>query len=255
MPKKSFFWKQVQVVTLANLKSRYRKTFAGFVWVLLSPMITFGVQGLVFSYFLKIDVDSYLLFLVSGLIPWIFVSQTLEMSTPVFVVSGDLMKSFSVSPLVYLSAQVLDNLINFIVGFILVLLFMGFWLGGLGWHLLFLPLPILILSAGVFALSWIFATLQVFFRDTRFLIRFLMHIGFFLTPVFYPRQFIPQGLDWIASLNPFFHLIYPFQILIYNFNGTAFVQALGIAALTSVLLNAFAVTLWDRSRNMVYFYV
>lgn len=255
MPKKSFFWKQVHAVTLANLKSRYRKTFAGFIWVLLSPMITFGVQGLVFSYFLKINVDSYLLFLVSGLIPWIFISQTLEMSTPVFVVSGDLMKSFSVSPLVYLSAQVLDNLINFIAGFILVLLFMNFWFGEAGWHLVFLPLPILVLSAGVFALSWIFATLQVFFRDTRFLIRFLMQISFFLTPVFYPREFIPQVLDWMVVLNPFFHLIYPFQVLIYNFNGAAFMQSMGVAVFVSLWLNAFALVLWDRSRNMVYFYV
>ena len=115
MSETKIFLSQVNALTVASLKGRYRKTAAGLLWVVLNPLLTFGVQALVFGYFIKMDVDNYLLYLVAGLIPWIFISQTLEMTTPVFVASGALMKSFAASPLVYLCSQVADNFFNFLI--------------------------------------------------------------------------------------------------------------------------------------------
>jgi ABC-type polysaccharide/polyol phosphate export permease len=251
----TYFWRQVHAVTVANLKSRYRKTVAGFLWVVLNPVISFGVQGLVFGRFLKIGVDDYLLFLVSGLIPWIFLSQTMEMCTPVFAVSGPLMKSFSVSPLVYLSAQVLDNIINFIAAFALVLTALAIYYGYTGGPVFLVVLPFLAICWGAFGISWLLATLQVFFRDTRFLIRFVVQIGFFLTPVFYPPEFIPEAFRWFVDVNPLFYLISPFQILIHDYHGGLFWQALLKAFFVSFLINVFASWVWRRCRNLVYFYV
>jgi ABC-type polysaccharide/polyol phosphate export permease len=255
MRKASVFWRQTKVMTVANLKCRYRKTLAGFLWVVLNPMITFSVQALVFGKFLKIDVEHYLLFLVSGLVPWIFIAQTLEMSAPVFLASGPLLKSFSASPLVYLSAQVFDNLINFAAGFLLALFPIWFLSGTLGWHLLLLPFAMLTLALGVFATAWLLATFQVFFRDTRFLISFAAQVGFFLTPIFYPRSFVPAGLQWLTAINPIYRLISPFQVLIHDYSRPAFSAAIGGAALTAALLWALALAVWWRRRNLVYFYV
>lgn len=255
MSERAIFWRQAKALTVANLKCRYRKTVAGFLWVILNPLITFGVQALVFSQFLKLDVRHYLLFLVSGLVPWIFVAQTLEMSTSVFVQSGQLMKSFSASPLVYLSAQVFDNLINFVVGFAIALLPIWLVSAGLSWHILLLPLPIIVLAVGVFALAWLLAVLQVFFRDTRFLISFALQVGFFLTPIFYPRDFVPHGLRWLIAINPLYYMIEPFQILIHSYEPAAFAAATGTAALTAMLLWAAALWVWSSRRNLVYFYV
>ncbi len=252
----SIFWRQTKVMTIANLKCRYRKTVAGFLWVVLNPMITFSVQALVFSYFLKIDVDRYLLFLVAGLVPWIFIAQTLEMSAPVLLASGPLLKSFPASPLVYLSAQVLDNLINFAAGFAIALVPIWIFSGGVvGWQLLLLPFAMLALALGVFALAWLLSTLQVFFRDTRFLISFGAQVGFFLTPIFYPRAFVPEGLQWLTAVNPIYRLIAPFQILIHDFSWNAFLPALTWAFVTAAALWFAAAWVWVRKRNQVYFYV
>jgi len=251
----AIFWRQTKALTLAGLKSRYRKTVAGFLWVVLNPMVTLGVQALVFSQFLKIDVDNYILFLIAGLVPWIFISQTLEMSTSIFVNSSQLMKSFSASPLVYLSAQVFDNIINFVAGFALALLLVWILTTGLTWKVVLLPLPIIVLSFGVFALAWLLATLQVFFRDTRFLITFALQLGFFLTPIFYPKAFVPEGLRWLVDINPLYHLIAPFQALIHGGNGAQFAYSLAAAAGTSALLWLLASLVWWRRRNMVFFYV
>ncbi|MGZ3722399.1 MAG: ABC transporter permease [Bdellovibrionales bacterium] len=249
------FWIQSKALTFANLKCRYRKTLAGFLWVFLNPLISFSVQAVAFGHFLKIDVHHYLLFLVAGLLPWMFIAQTLEMSVGIFVNSGSLIKSISASPLVYLSAQILDNLLNFIVAFLMILLLVSFFEGGRALPLLLLPLPLLSLVIGVFALAWCFAIAQVFFRDTRFLLSFALQAAFFLTPVFYPKTLIPPGLQWLTALNPLFQLIDPFQILIHDFYPKTFFLALLSSFLTSFILLAIAFLVWRRQKSEVFLHV
>ena len=76
------FIRQLISLTFANMKARYRKTLAGFIWVILNPIILYSVQSIVFRKILKIDVPDYSLFLMGGLLPWIFITNTLEMSIP-----------------------------------------------------------------------------------------------------------------------------------------------------------------------------
>ncbi len=249
------FWTQSKALTLANLKCRYRKTVAGFLWVFLNPLISFSVQAVAFGHFLKIDVEHYLLFLISGLLPWMFIVQTLEMSSTVFVNSGQLIKSIPVSPLVFLMAQALDNLVNFIAAFILILVIGAAIEGGPVSPWLLLVFPMIPLLAGVFALSWLFATAQVFFRDTRFIVSFGLQACFFLTPIFYPRSFIPEALQWMVTVNPLFHLINPFQILIHDFDWQAFQWAMAGSLLTSGLLLSAAIVSWQSRRHSVYLHV
>jgi lipopolysaccharide transport system permease protein len=249
------FFRQSRALTLANLKCRYRKTWAGFLWVVLSPTITFSAQAIVFGQFLRLQMDHYLLFLVSGLIPWLFVAQTLEMSASVFVNSGPLMKSFRTSPMIYLTAQVFDNLINFVCSFALALIPIWIFSGGFHLYSFLLPLPLVTLAVGVYHIAWLLAVAQVFFRDTRFLVSFALQVFFFLTPIFYPPQNIPPSMQWLIILNPIYYLISPFQILIYNFDATTFSLALIKAVGACAVLASAARVIWERSRNRVYFYV
>ena len=68
--------KQSVALTIANMKSRYRRTFAGFIWVIMNPILVFLIQNFVFRNILNIKIDHYVLFLLGGLLPWIFISQT-----------------------------------------------------------------------------------------------------------------------------------------------------------------------------------
>jgi len=249
------FWTQAWALTLANLKSRYRKTWVGFLWVVLNPMIAFTVQAVAFGHFLKIDVHQYLLYLVAGLLPWMFIVQTLEMSATVFVNAGSLIKSILVSPMVFLLAQVIENLVNFIAAFLVLLSIVFAIEGGEVWTLVLLPLPLVSLVLGVFALSWVLATTQIFFRDTRFVVSFGLQICFFLTPIFYSRELIPPQWQWLVIVNPFFHLIAPFQVLIHDFTWSSFGSSLVASYLVSGLLLGCAGWIWQRQKSLVYFYV
>src|SRR3954465_5069767 len=145
------FVRQSRALTAANLKSRYRRTIAGFLWVVLNPLIQFGVQSAIFRHVLKIQVNNYLIFLLSGLLPWIFITQSMDMCTSLFVTSGNVLKSFRLNPLVLLTAQLLDNLLNFLAAFLIIFVALLFHMGG-ETHLnglLFTPIAVLVLLTGV----------------------------------------------------------------------------------------------------------
>ena len=69
-------WQQIKVLTVANMKARYRKTMIGFFWVVLGPILMYSVQAFVFQKFLKLELHNYYLFLLGGLLPWIFITSS-----------------------------------------------------------------------------------------------------------------------------------------------------------------------------------
>jgi lipopolysaccharide transport system permease protein len=247
-----FFWRQVSELTVASLKSRYRKTWAGFLWVILNPLLQFGVQGLVFKKFLRLEIPDYYLFLLGGLLPWVFISQTVQMSTPVFVSSAPLLRSFRVDPLVIIGSQILDNFINFLMSFVLLLL--PFYLGTdrSSALLLLLPVAFVPLLIGTIGLSVFLSTLNVFFRDTNFVMGFIFSLLFFLTPIFYPREYVPMEWQWLIDVNPLLYLIDPFRALVHSASISEFGVALVKSTLVALGLGVAGIILWKRKRNAFY---
>ncbi|MBI3554675.1 MAG: ABC transporter permease [Deltaproteobacteria bacterium] len=248
----AIYWSQIRAMTIANLKSRYRKTVAGFFWVVLNPLIMFGVQAFVFRRIMKIQIPNYSMFLLSGLLPWIFISQSLEMTTSVFISSGPILRSFSIHPLVFLAAQLLDNLINFTAAFLMLYVPLWFYNPPNIAGLVLLPISIAVLIIGVLGMSWILATSQVLMRDTRFMLSFALNIGFFLTPIFYPREFVPPQYRFLSDYNPIFRLIDPFRYSIYQYDLLQFARAIALAAGVALASLAAAVLLWRRKETGVY---
>jgi ABC-type polysaccharide/polyol phosphate export permease len=251
----STYFEMVKKLTFASLKSRYRKTFAGFLWVILNPLILYGAQSLTFHYFLKLNVSNYLLFLLTGLLPWIFIVQCIEMGTPTFSSSSPLLKAFPVHPLILLLSQILDNAINFVVPFIIMLAIQLYFVRPTDFGFLLLPLPLISMVIGMTSLTWIFSTLQVFWGDTKFVMQFVMRVSFYLTPIFFPIDLIPLHLRWIVAINPFYRFIEPFRACIYQYDPFVFWNSLAASFIQSIAYTFIAIWLWNRKKNEFYFYI
>ena len=165
---------------LSSLKSRYRKTVAGFIWVLLNPLIMFGVQAIVFKKFLRLEMNDFYLYLVGGLLPWIFMSQTISMSASTLTANSGILRAFRLNPMVLVNSSFLDNLFNFLVASVIitcpVILFseIGPQLG-----ILLAPLALMPIIIGTYALSSLVAVVNIFHRDTSFVLNFIFSIFFF----------------------------------------------------------------------------
>lgn len=246
---------QVLSLTIASIKSRYRGSWTGLFWVILNPLIMFVAQSFVFHYLLKINVDNYLLFLVARLLPWLFISQTLEMCTSLFVMQRNLLKSFPIHPLVILLAQVLDNAFNFAIGFIIALVPILISYDKLGLSVLLIFPSFVVLMFNVSCLAWLLASVNVFFRDTRFIVTFLLSVGFFLTPIFYPVELLPANCRWLATINPIFYMIQPFHYSVYSFGIANYLQATFLSILIGAGFLALGYLFWRKQRNAIYNYL
>jgi len=247
------FIDQVLALTEANLKTRYRNTFAGLIWVALYPLMMYGAQAFVFHLILKIQIENYLLFLLSGLLPWIFLTQSIDMNTSMIVNNARLLKSFPIHPFVPVLAQVLDNLINFIVVFTLIFIPISFYTNGFHMQLFLLPIPVLCLLISSAAISFMLSISQVFFYDTRYLVSFVLSFLFYLTPVFYSIEFIPQEYRDYLYLNPFYILISPFQKMMLNHSTSEVLFSLFTALAITVFLVLFSFYFWWRNKQKLYF--
>jgi lipopolysaccharide transport system permease protein len=238
------------------MKQRYRRTLAGLIWVILNPLIMFGVQSVVFKKFLRLEIPNYFLFLLSGLLPWIFITQTLQMTASVYVNAADLLKSFKINPLVLVISQVLDNLFNFFIAF--TMMFIPIWfMSDIDVHMgfLFMPLNFVILVLGTTFLSVFISTFNVFFRDASFVLTFVISIVFFLTPIFYPISYIPESYRWIINLNPFYYFIAPFRMSLIDFKLDVYLDTVMRALVFLAGVICFTVIYWRKKKNEFYYYL
>lgn len=248
-------WALIKEFTYFQMKARYRRTWAGFVWVILSPLIMYLAQAIVFKNILKIGVPNYTVFLLGGLLPWIFIKTSFEMGIPVLQFSNELLHAFKIPPAVLVFSSILDNWINFLAAFFFILLPMIFF-SHVQWGGFFLlPLAIIPLLIGTAALTWILSIINVFYRDTRFVVNFIMSILFFLTPIFYPKQYIPDNYQWLTHFNFILILIEPIQNSVYTFDFTVFAVNFSKSAGVMFLLVVLSFLYWKKIKNEFYHYL
>lgn len=249
------FIRQLISLTFANMKARYRKTIAGFLWVILNPIILYSVQSVVFRKILKIDVPDYALFLMGGLLPWIFITATLEMSIPYLYNSHNLLRGFRVNPFLLILCQVLDNFFNFVVAFLIIVIPVSILSPDEHSAYLLLPIPIFILLVGVAAIASLSSLMNVFYRDTKFVLTFVLNIMYFITPIFYPIEFVPLEYRWIIDINPLFYLVEAFRSTVYGFDPGYFWPAIAKASAVSLGFALFSFLYWRRRKNDLYYYI
>ena len=236
-------------ITIANLKVRYRKTWIGFLWVLINPVILLTVQSFVFIHLLNIPRSNYIYFLISGFLPWILFSQTLEMGTNILKAQSQMLKAFSIPPLILVGALILENLINFIASVILIYLPLCAYFGYSPFIIATWIVSLFPLVLALTALTYLAATWNIFLRDLKYLVSFLLSISYFLTPIFYPISAIPEKFRPIVQYNPIAMLLRPFQDASLGFVLSEWILHLLFASGIALILLVLSRFSWTRQRN------
>ena len=169
------------------------------------------VYTLVFSVYLRIDMESYPAFLFSGLLPWMWLSSSLQQGvTSILDNAGIVTRSqfpTEILPVVTLTA----NTVNFLFTLPLVFAFLVAFQVPLGLPLLLLPALVVLEYLLALGLVLIVSAVNIYFRDLQHIMIHLLTVLLFLTPVFYPVSLVPEWLRPWALLNPLAILMSAFQ--------------------------------------------
>jgi ABC-type polysaccharide/polyol phosphate export permease len=237
----------VAMLVLRELKVRYKRSLFGLAWTMLNPLLLMVVYSVVFTTIMTSPVHDFSIFLLSGLLPWLFLSTALLQGMNAVLGNQDLIRKVRLPQAVFPLSVVGSNLVNFalsLVPLLIVMLVIGHPLTA---ALLYLPVSALLLTAFAAGITLVFASATVFFRDVRHLVEVLLQIVFYLSPVLYDATQISTGKQWWSdffraelALNPITYLLPLVRDPVYLGRLPA-LQTQGIAAAWS--LGAFAVGL------------
>jgi lipopolysaccharide transport system permease protein len=206
------------ILCVRNLKIRYKNSFLGFFWSLLSPLFMILVYA-IFARILRFSAGSphYLQFLVTGLIVWQFLLLCLNDSLHAVVGSTNLIKKTAFPRIILPLSTVAANLLNFLLTLAVLAVFLLFThmsFSGLQW----LPLVVLTHTALCLGAGLVIATANVFFRDTQHILQVVTLAWFFLTPIFYTLRMqidtLPDTLRPAAFLNPMTGLVCAYRSIL-----------------------------------------
>lgn len=186
-----------------NLKLKYRKSIFGYLWTLLIPLSQAIIFYFVYRVVLKIQIENYVSFIISGLLPWVFFVTSLNESMESLVGNHHLLLHAPIPIQVFPASVTHTNFINLLPSIPLIFLVYIVDVHAIpGWHsLLILPLCIL-LFIYTYALSFLLACLYVYLRDLKHLINIVIQLWLYLTPVLYRAEMIPKEYRWVVSANP-----------------------------------------------------
>src|ERR1700694_4438740 len=187
-----------------DIKIRYKQTVVGAAWAVFQPLMTMAVFSLFFGKLAKMPSNGlpYPVFYFSALLPWTYFSGALQSCTSVVVENQRVITKVYFPRLVLPLSAVVSGLIDFVIGFVVLLVVTSIY--GIKPPLAALGLPVLLLLAVLTALGvglWMSA-LNALYRDVRYVIPFLMQFWMFASPVAYPSSLVPQRWRWLYGLNP-----------------------------------------------------
>jgi ABC-type polysaccharide/polyol phosphate export permease/GT2 family glycosyltransferase len=203
-------------LTKRDLKVKYQRSWLGFLWTLLNPIITVGVLVTVFSYVIRIPIEHYWAFLISGYFAWNFFSQTLNGGVQAAVGNAYLTRSAYFPQEVLVLSAALARFLEFL-GELLIILFLLVLFHHHGIPFSFigtLPL-ILILFLLAMGISFPLVTLAVYYKDTIQIIPLLTLVLFYASPIFYHVDLIPEHVRSVYLLNPLALLMDLFHTVLY----------------------------------------
>ena len=187
-------WRLLPMLASRDYRGRYRSASLGLAWSVLLPMLQGAVMAVVFTRFVRIQTEvPYPVFVITGIVTWSYVNQSLATSSTSIVETGALAGRIYFPRLILPAVPIASNLISFAISMaVVVVLAFGFG-ANVGWPALLLPAAMAWASLLVYGIGSIGSLLHVYYRDTRYVVSATMLVLFYATPVIYPLTLVDRA--------------------------------------------------------------
>jgi ABC-type polysaccharide/polyol phosphate export permease len=200
-------------MVVRDLQARYMGSLMGLFWSVIHPLAQIALYFFVFSIVLKVRVGpeyggtSFALWMIAGLLPWLFVAEVVNRAPSAVVEQANLVKKMPFPSELFPIVNVATAVANHLVAVGLFICFIALSGHGISPAIVWL-LPYLLVAA-VFGLgiAWILSSLNVFIRDVGQVTGVAVNIWFFVTPILYPLNAVPERLGPLFAVNPMLHVV------------------------------------------------
>ena len=220
-------------LTQKELKVRYKHHAFGYLWSVANPLAYALIYFLVFKLVMKVKVDNFPIFLICGLFPWQWISNSIGVGPMTFIGNASLIKKVNFPRNLLSLVVVIQDMIHFVVSIPIIIVCLFIYDKAPSWNwIIGIPLLIIIQLLMTYSINLFAATINLFFRDVEKLLQMLLTFLFFLTPIAYKANMIPNKFKIFLFLNPVAHLIISWRDLLLN--STLDLYSLGVATIWSL---------------------
>lgn len=217
-----------------DFQQQYQGSYLGLVWMFLQPLIFFSVLYMVFTLGFRSGTTTEMpfeLYLISGMISWMFFSETFSASTNVIRSYAFLVKKvdfrLSLLPIVKMLSALAPHLFLLLVAIALC------WYRGYApsFYTLQIVYYLAAMMSLLLGLGWLTASTSLFVKDVTNVVAIIVQFGFWLTPIIWNIDRIPEQYQWLVRLNPFYYIVTGYRDSLIS-----------------------RVPLWDRPEQVLYFW-
>lgn len=202
-----------------DLKLKYRRSFLGYLWSVLNPLLTMIVLTIVFSQMFDTGIPNFPVYLLSGQMAFQFLTQSTNLAMGSITGNAALLKKTYVPKYIFTLAKITSGLVDFLFTLAALLIVMVATHAPFTVQLLWIPLISLELYIFVVGLGLFLAAANVYFRDIQYIYSVFCTAWMYLTPIFYPFEMLPEKLQWIIMhFNPMYLYIHQFRsVAVYGY--------------------------------------
>jgi ABC-type polysaccharide/polyol phosphate export permease len=243
----------VQLMIINSIKTRYKRSVLGILWTILNPLINTLVLSIALSQLMRgFQVINYPIYLLVGLIFWNFFSQTTVHATNTLIWGSGLVKRIYIPRTIFAVSVVGNGLINILLSFIpltVIMLAMGH---PLTIHALWLPIPLILMVMFTLGVALMISALAVLFVDVVDIYSILLSALFYLTPIIYPINVVPEQFRTIVQWNPMNIMIGLFRSILYSGEGPSSMALVAATLLAFTMLAAGWLVFTKRIDELIY---
>jgi lipopolysaccharide transport system permease protein len=227
----------LRVLAWRDLSVRYKQTVIGVLWALIRPFLTMLVLTVIFGRIAKLPTDGnapYALMVFAGILPWTFFSTGLSEASNSLINNEKLISKVYFPRLIVPIATIVVAFVDFLISFCILLVLMVWYGFAPDWRILVLPIfTLLAFLASIGPSLWI-TSLNVKYRDFRYIIPFIVQFGLYVSPVGFSSSIVPEQWRFLYSLNPMVGVIDGFRWCILR--GQSELYRTGLLASVAVIV-------------------
>lgn len=248
-----YFWLTAFIIAKNAITREYQSSFLGVVWTVINPLLQIAIYALILPLIMTRKVEGYVLYLVASFPLWAFISGSLVAACSSIINQAETIKRCVVSSVVFPIADNMKQFHVYAVSFLTMYIFCVLFVVDFDPIVLLLPVVLLPLLISMLALAIAISYAAPYVRDIGFAVHMLVTVTFWLTPVIYPLDAVPEKYHWLFWFNPFFVLMNPVQQLLFAHRLPSSFEALAACGV-AVLAVIFSLVLYRVCRrNYVYY--
>lgn len=232
----------------SGLKAEHRNSYLGYFWWLLDPLLNVMVY-----YFLVViilgrgdDVENFPVFLVIGLVVWRWISSAVNSSAKSILRYSSIINQVYLPKSIFPLSFTISQMFNFLFGLIVIGMFLTFFGIMPEWHIVYLPLLILITMIFLMAVGFVLAYITVFVRDIDNILTYVTRIFFYASPIIWVGGRLPPEYSIFVDINPIAIIVTAYRDILMNHQTPDF-TSLGIITVVSIVVGV--IMLYHYSKN------